>query len=261
MKRNPAVTPQRLENGLARPMLQFASSDSSAESEISKAESMSRRNHFHDEMRWRAAGMLQAGERQSDVVRELNVHRSVIHRMWNHYLRDQNSSRRRGSGRRRITTTANDRYLLQCARRLRTATADVAALCCCRKNHIPPNCVAQTVVKEDCSHDDQLFLSLCPQRTSERGCIGPREHRSWTPEKWGHVLFMDESRFNIQIDSRMAMIWREPGTHYRAPNIVERNHYRGSRLLVWAGNTAERTAELTFKCSLGVPSQWSDIAT
>ncbi|GBO32412.1 hypothetical protein AVEN_171571-1 [Araneus ventricosus] len=31
-------------------MLQFASSDSSAESEIAKAESMSRRNHLHDEM-------------------------------------------------------------------------------------------------------------------------------------------------------------------------------------------------------------------
>ncbi|GBN42327.1 hypothetical protein AVEN_212812-1 [Araneus ventricosus] len=46
---------------------------------------------------------------------------------------------------------------------------------------------------------------------------------------------MDESRFNIQKDSRRAMIWREPGTCYRAPNIVERDHYRGSGLLVWAG--------------------------
>ncbi|GBN35425.1 hypothetical protein AVEN_199900-1 [Araneus ventricosus] len=30
------------------------------------------------------------------------------------------------------------------------------------------------------------------------------------------------------------MIWREPGTHYRTPNIVERYHYRGYGLLVWA---------------------------
>ncbi|GBM85007.1 hypothetical protein AVEN_4029-1 [Araneus ventricosus] len=30
------------------------------------------------------------------------------------------------------------------------------------------------------------------------------------------------------------MIWREPGTRYREPNIVERNHYRGGGLLVWA---------------------------
>ncbi|GBM60393.1 hypothetical protein AVEN_156952-1 [Araneus ventricosus] len=107
---------------------------------------MSRRNHLHDEMRWRALGMLQAGARQSAVVRELNVHRSVIHRLWNHYQRDQNASRRLGSGRRRITTTADDRYLLQCAKSRRTLTGltltGVAALGCRRKVHVPPNCVA-----------------------------------------------------------------------------------------------------------------------
>ncbi|GBL84298.1 hypothetical protein AVEN_118674-1 [Araneus ventricosus] len=93
-------------------MLQFVSSNSSSESEIAKVESMSRRNHLHDGMRWRAVGMLQAGARQSAIARELNVHRSVIHRMWNHYQRDQNAIRRRGSGRRRITTTADNCYLL-----------------------------------------------------------------------------------------------------------------------------------------------------
>ncbi|GBM23636.1 hypothetical protein AVEN_117386-1 [Araneus ventricosus] len=75
-------------------MLPFASSDSSAESETDKAESMSRRNHLHHEMRWRAVVMLLAGARQFAVARELNVHRSVIHRLWNHYQRDQNDSRR-----------------------------------------------------------------------------------------------------------------------------------------------------------------------
>ncbi|GBM85486.1 hypothetical protein AVEN_129612-1 [Araneus ventricosus] len=34
------------------------------------------------------------------------------------------------------------------------------------------------------------------------------------------------------------MIWREPGTRYRTPNIVERGHYRGGGLLVWAGGIA-----------------------
>ncbi|GBO18971.1 hypothetical protein AVEN_164434-1 [Araneus ventricosus] len=104
-------------------MLQFASSDSSAESERAKQESMSRRNHLQDEMRWRSVGMLQAGARPSAVARELNVNRNVIHRLWNHYQRDQNASRKHGSGCRRIITTADDRYLLQCARRRRTLTA------------------------------------------------------------------------------------------------------------------------------------------
>ncbi|GBN83804.1 hypothetical protein AVEN_114894-1 [Araneus ventricosus] len=103
-------------------MLQFASSDSSTESEIAKTESKSRRNHLNDEMRRRAVGMLQAGARQCAVARDLNVHRRAIHRLWNYYQRDQNSSRS-GSGRLRITTTADDLYLLQCTRRRRTPTA------------------------------------------------------------------------------------------------------------------------------------------
>ncbi|GBM00912.1 hypothetical protein AVEN_151372-1 [Araneus ventricosus] len=74
-------------------------------------------------MRWRAVGLLQAGVRQSVVARELNVHRSVMHSLWNHYQMDQNSGRRRGPGRRRITTTADNRYLLQCATHRRTLTA------------------------------------------------------------------------------------------------------------------------------------------
>ncbi|GBM89076.1 hypothetical protein AVEN_63694-1 [Araneus ventricosus] len=31
------------------------------------------------------------------------------------------------------------------------------------------------------------------------------------------------------------MIWREPGTRLRAQKVVERDHYRGGGLLVWAG--------------------------
>ncbi|GBM96429.1 hypothetical protein AVEN_47748-1 [Araneus ventricosus] len=78
-----------------------------------------------------------------------------------------------------------------------------------------------------------VFVPFSPAHIRAR-LHSVREHRSWIPEQWGHVLFTDESRFNIQNDSRRAMIWRESGTRYRAPNIVERYHYRGGRLLVWS---------------------------
>ncbi|GBO38976.1 hypothetical protein AVEN_238361-1 [Araneus ventricosus] len=81
-----------------------------------------------------------------------------------------------------------------------------------------------------------------------------REHRSWAPEQWGHVLFTDESRFNIQNDSQRAMIWREPGARYREPNIVERDHYRGVTCLGRDSNERPNRP-------LRVPSQLSDIAT
>ncbi|GBM06025.1 Transposable element Tcb1 transposase [Araneus ventricosus] len=190
---------------------------------------MSRRNHLYDEMRCRAVGMLQAGARQSSVARELNVHRR------NHYQRDQNASRRRGSGRRRITTTPDDRYLLQCARRPTTLTARQLASQLSAAAGRPIS--RQTVSRR--LHEGGLFarrpaVRLPPAHVRAR-LHWSREHRSWTPEQWGHVLFTDESRFNIQNDSQRTMIWREPGTRYRAPNIVERDHYRSGGLLVWAG--------------------------
>ncbi|GBN59259.1 hypothetical protein AVEN_212562-1 [Araneus ventricosus] len=57
-----------------------------------------------------------------DIKPHMRDHYGPIHRLWNLYKREQNASIRRGSGRRRITTTANYRYLLQCARRRRTLT-------------------------------------------------------------------------------------------------------------------------------------------
>ncbi|GBM83689.1 hypothetical protein AVEN_84258-1 [Araneus ventricosus] len=157
-------------------MLEFVRSDSSAESEMAKAESLSRRNHLHDEMRWRAIGMLQAGSRQSAVRQsgELNLHRSVIHRLWNHYQRNQNASRRRGAGRRRIITTVEDRYLLQCARLRRTQRDSwhrISVLL--QEGSYPAKLYHANCMKEDCSHDDLLFVCLCHQRTLQRGCIGP----------------------------------------------------------------------------------------
>ncbi|GBN46092.1 hypothetical protein AVEN_3152-1 [Araneus ventricosus] len=198
---------------------------------------MNRRNHLHDEMRWRAVGMLQAGARQSAVARELNVHRSVIHRLWKHYQRDQNSSRRRESGRRTINTTADDRYLLQCARRRRTLIARQLASQLSAAAGRPIS--LQTVSRR--LHEGGLFpqrpvvcVPLSPAHVRAR-LHWAREHRSWTPEQWSHILFTDEPRFNIQNDTRRAMICRDPGTRYLAPNIVERDHYRGGGLLVWTG--------------------------
>ncbi|GBL90575.1 hypothetical protein AVEN_179482-1 [Araneus ventricosus] len=166
--------------------------------------------------------MLQAGARQSSVAREPNVHCSVIHRLWNHFQRDQNASRRRGFGRRRITTTADDGYLFQCARRRRTLTVRQLAskLSAGAGKLISCQYVSRRL------HEGGLFarrlvvcVPLSPAYVTAR-LHWAREHRSWTPEQWGHVLFTDESLFNIQNDSRRAMMWREQGTRYRATNIV-----------------------------------------
>ncbi|GBO05996.1 hypothetical protein AVEN_217562-1 [Araneus ventricosus] len=41
-----------------------------------------------------------------------------------------------------------------------------------REGSYPAKLCRVDCMKEDCSHDNLLFVCLCPQRTSERSCIG-----------------------------------------------------------------------------------------
>ncbi|GFV51273.1 HTH_Tnp_Tc3_2 domain-containing protein [Trichonephila clavipes] len=48
-----------------------------------------------------------------------------------------------------------------------------------------------------------------------------REHALWTPQQWSCVMFSDESRFSLQSDSRLTLIWRALGTRYHHGNTIE----------------------------------------
>ncbi|GFW50116.1 transposable element Tcb1 transposase [Trichonephila clavipes] len=60
-----------------------------------------------------------------------------------------------------------------------------------------------------------------------------------TPElrdnEWGRVLFTDESRFSLSSNSHRILIWRERGSHNHPSNIIERDRYGGSGVVVWRG--------------------------
>ncbi|GFU99199.1 transposable element Tcb2 transposase [Trichonephila clavipes] len=62
-----------------------------------------------------------------------------------------------------------------------------------------------------------------------------REHRNWRDDEWGRVLFTDESRFSWSSDSHRILIWRERGSRNHPSNIIERDRYGGSGVLVWGG--------------------------
>ncbi|GFW78028.1 HTH_Tnp_Tc3_2 domain-containing protein [Trichonephila clavipes] len=62
-----------------------------------------------------------------------------------------------------------------------------------------------------------------------------REHAMWTPQQWSCVMFSDESRFNLQSDSRRTLIWRAPGTRYHQENTIERHCYGGAGWLARLG--------------------------
>ncbi|GFT19721.1 DDE_3 domain-containing protein [Trichonephila clavipes] len=62
------------------------------------------------------------------------------------------------------------------------------------------------------------------------------EHALWNPQQWSCVMFSDESRFNLQSDSRRTLIWSAQGTRYHQESTIERHRYSGAGWLVLGRN-------------------------
>ncbi|KFM75394.1 Glutamate receptor 1, partial [Stegodyphus mimosarum] len=64
-----------------------------------------------------------------------------------------------------------------------------------------------------------------------------RQNAHWIADQWRALLFMDESRFSVQIQSKRYLIWRKLGIHYHSSNICERDPYGGDNVCVWGSIT------------------------
>ncbi|GFW82434.1 transposable element Tcb2 transposase [Trichonephila clavipes] len=181
-----------------------------------------------------------------EVSEELGIAQSVISRLWQRFQDDGNVSRCYSTGRPRVTTLNEDRYLAVTAKRNRrstasdlsrqlssaTGTTDSRQTMYRRLGHIglyarrPVRCVPFTATH-------------CRLRLT-----WSREHALWTPQQLSCVMFSDESRFSLQSDSRRTLIWRAPVTRYHQENTIERHRYGGAGWLVWGGIILGSTTDL-----------------
>lgn len=198
---------------------------------------MPRQRDLPEPMAWRAIGRMEAGQTQQEVAQAIGVSQSVISRLWNRFQRTDTVHRREGQGRPRATTARDDRYLLLTARRNRqqNATQLRNALQTATGRRVSTQTVRNRL------HGSGLYARrpmvctrLTPQHRRDRRNWA-EEHRGWRHAEWRSVLFCDESRFNVESDSRRVLIWREQRTRNNPEFVRERSPYGGGGLMVWAG--------------------------
>ncbi|GFW92143.1 transposable element Tcb1 transposase [Trichonephila clavipes] len=78
---------------------------------------MAQRKHLDDFLRGRIIGRLECGRTQLEVSEELGIAQSVISRLWQRFQDDGNVSRCYSTGRPRVTTPNEDRYLAVTAKK------------------------------------------------------------------------------------------------------------------------------------------------
>ncbi|GFV11540.1 transposable element Tcb1 transposase [Trichonephila clavipes] len=207
---------------------------------------MAQRKHLDNFLRSRIIGRLECKRNQLEVSEELGVAQSVNSRLWQRFQDDGNVSRCYSTGRPRVTTPNEDRYLAVTAERNRRSTASdlsrqlssatgttVSRQTMYRRlGHI--GLYARRPVRWPFSRWPRDFpLTTTPYRLR---LTWSREHALWTPQQWSCVMFSDESRFSLQSDSRQTSIRRAPGTRYHQENANERHRYGGAEWLVWGGS-------------------------
>ncbi|GFU69463.1 transposable element Tcb1 transposase [Trichonephila clavipes] len=84
---------------------------------------MAQRKHLDDFLRGRIIGRLEWGLTQLEVSEEIGIAQSVISRLWQRFQDDGNVSRCYSTGRPRVTTPNENRYLAVTAKRNRRSTA------------------------------------------------------------------------------------------------------------------------------------------
>ncbi|GFY01496.1 transposable element Tcb1 transposase [Trichonephila clavipes] len=72
---------------------------------------VTQRKHLDDFLRGRIIGRLECGRTQLEVSEELGIAQSVISRLWQRFQDDGNVSRCYSTGRPRVTTPNEDRYI------------------------------------------------------------------------------------------------------------------------------------------------------
>ncbi|GFX91423.1 uncharacterized protein TNCV_3545061 [Trichonephila clavipes] len=78
---------------------------------------MAQRKHLDNFLRGRIIGRLECGRTQLEVSEELGIAQSVISRLWQRFQDDGNVSRCYRTGRPRVTTPNEDRYLAVTSKR------------------------------------------------------------------------------------------------------------------------------------------------
>lgn len=185
----------------------------------------------------RALALIEDGRSIRYAANAIEAPLATVHRAIKRYRETNLYTRRPGSGRKRVTTERDDRFLVMNILRDRKLTAVMA------RNRLQET--RQVTISERTVRRRLEEANL----GSYRPANGPKltrdhrrrrlafaiEHRNWTVNQWSNILFSDESRFCVSSPDGRERVWRRPGERFAQCTISPREPFHGGSIMVWAG--------------------------
>uniref|UniRef100_A0A4W5MPX7 Tc1-like transposase DDE domain-containing protein n=1 Tax=Hucho hucho TaxID=62062 RepID=A0A4W5MPX7_9TELE len=196
-------------------------------------------------LRERALGMLQGGKRTADVARAINCNVHTVRRLRQRCRETGWTADRPRSGRPRVTTPAQDRYIqashLWDRYRMATTTARVTP-----GTH-NPSISAQTVRNRlrdaGLKACRPVVRQVLTRHHRQQHCLWAQTHCCWTRQDWQKVLFTDESRFCLTKGDFRIRVYRRRNERHTEACTLERDRGGGS-VMVWGGVSQHHRTEL-----------------
>lgn len=189
------------------------------------------------EQRLRALGMLESGSSQDTVARYFGVRQSTISRLWNRFNLHGSVNDEPRSGRPRITTRSQDRYIrIQHLRdRFRTASLTAAATVGLHNRPVSRWTIRRRLHEGGLQARRPFRAPTLSHENRQNRLRWARARQRWSFQRWGKILFSDESRFCVSVSDGRERVWRRRGERYHRNCIREFNRYGGPSVMVWGG--------------------------
>uniref|UniRef100_A0A8K9X168 Transposase Tc1-like domain-containing protein n=1 Tax=Oncorhynchus mykiss TaxID=8022 RepID=A0A8K9X168_ONCMY len=194
-----------------------------------------------------AIGMLQGGMRTADVARAINCNARTVRRLRQHYRETGQTADCLRSGRPRVTTPAQDRYIRTSYLRDRYRMATITARVTPGTHN--PSINAQTV------HNRlrEVGLRACrpvvrqvlTRHHRQQRRLWAQTHRRWTRQDWQKVLFTDVLWFCLTRGDGRICVYCQRNERYTEACTLERNQFGGGvSVMVWGVVSQDHWTEL-----------------
>ena len=189
--------------------------------------------------RGQAIDMLMQGVQQIHVARHFGVHVSTIERLVRRLRETGRLADRPRSGRPRVTSRRQDRYIVVSHMRNRRLTSVECALNI-RGNHGRP-------INSKTVRNRLRELGIRARRPYVGPNLTPARHQrrmNWVAihgpgrfpmRQWRQVFFTDESRFCLFRSDGRQRVYRRRGERFADGCVVERDRFGGGSVMVWGG--------------------------
>ena len=197
------------------------------------------------QQRERALGMLGMGATHDHVAQTLGCHRVTVSRLVQRYRQTGQTTDRPRTGRPRVTTPREDRYLrtLHLRNRFLTVTSSAALALGRRVSR-------HTVTRRLRAFGIRAYRPFRGQRLTQahrqRRLEWVRRVRRWQRRQWQRVLFSDESRFLLYRNDGRARVYRRTGERQAACCVQEVVPYGMGSVMVWGGICGEQKTPLVI---------------